>query len=260
MISRRRRRLHCASNPDVDPKTHPYIATGLSESKFGIPLADAEDVYRRALTRPHLSLQGIDCHIGSQLTDVNPFSEALQHVLGLVETLRRDAKIALKYVDVGGGLGITYDAEQPPTPADYGNRLRELWQGTRHELMTLICEPGRVIAGNAGVMLTQVLFRKRNQQKQFVIVDGAMNDLLRPSLYKAYHAIQPLVERSGSPEETVDVVGPICESGDFLARDRKLPEVHAGDTLCVMSAGAYGFTMASNYNSRPRAAEVFGGW
>jgi diaminopimelate decarboxylase len=245
-------RIALRVNPDVDPKTHPYISTGMKKSKFGIDIDTALKEYQRAKTLSHVEVVGVDCHIGSQLTEVSPFVDALRRLRTLLERLD-DVGIQIKYLDLGGGLGITYDQEEPPHPLEYAQAiLQEL-----EELnCTLIFEPGRVIVGNAGILVTQVLYTKQSPSKHFVIVDAAMNDLVRPSLYGSYHNIQPLTRVANLPKQTVDVVGPICESGDFLARDRELPEVRTGEYLAVMSAGAYGFTMASNYNSRPRPAEV----
>ncbi len=239
-------------NPDVDPKTHPYISTGMKKSKFGIDIASAVEVYARAQSLPHVDVVGVDCHIGSQLTTLDPFVDALARVRALMATLR-DRGIAIRYVDLGGGLGITYSEERPPTPAEYGAALV---RGTRDLGATVIIEPGRSLVGNAGALLTRVLYLKQSPVKRFVIVDAAMNDLIRPSLYGAYQDIRPVgTARAGAPA-AVDVVGPVCESGDFLAQDRTLPPVDAGDLLAVMSAGAYGFVMASNYNARPRSAAV----
>jgi diaminopimelate decarboxylase len=247
----KRARISLRVNPDVDPATHPYLATGLKKSKFGIPIARAFDEYLFAKTLPGVEIAGVDCHIGSQLTAVEPFIDAIRKVLTFTRRLR-DAGIALRCFDIGGGLGITYDEEKPPHPAEYaGGVIRELSQSG----FTLIFEPGRVIVGNAGVLLSTVLYLKENEAKRFVVVDAAMNDLIRPSLYGAFHAIKPVVPREGE-QAPVDVVGPVCESGDFLAQDRMMPPVERGDLLAVMSAGAYGFSMASNYNSRPRPAEV----
>jgi diaminopimelate decarboxylase len=238
-------------NPDVDPKTHPYISTGLKKNKFGINIQKSLDDYRLANTLPNVKVIGVSCHIGSQLTEVGPFVEAVQRLRELVLKLRAEG-MNIQYMDIGGGLGITYNLEEPPHPQDYANALlKEL--GDIH--CTLILEPGRVIVGNAGVLVAKVLYTKEGEDKNFIIVDVAMNDLIRPSLYGSYQRIQPVhkVERG---EMLADVVGPICESGDFLAKDRKLPKLEQGELLAVMSAGAYGFSMSSNYNSRPRAAEV----
>jgi diaminopimelate decarboxylase len=238
-------------NPDVDPKTHPYISTGLKKNKFGINLQKSLDDYRLANTLPNVKVIGVSCHIGSQLTEVRPFVEAVQRIKELVLKLRAEG-MNIQYMDIGGGLGITYNQEEPPHPRDYA---RALMKELKEIDCTLILEPGRVIVGNAGVLVTRVLYTKAGEEKNFIVVDGAMNDLIRPSLYGSYQRVQP-VHRSDRPEWTADVVGPICESSDFLAKDRKLPKAEQGDLLAVMSAGAYGFSMASNYNSRPRVAEV----
>ncbi|MDY6910600.1 MAG: diaminopimelate decarboxylase [Thermodesulfobacteriota bacterium] len=247
----RRARIALRVNPDVDPKTHPYITTGMQSNKFGIDVETAVKEYRRAASFPHLDIVGVDCHIGSQLTDVAPFVDALERLKTLIGRLR-ETGIAVKYLDLGGGLGITYDRETPPHPEAYARAVMERLKGLDG---TLILEPGRVIVGNAGILVTRVLYTKQTVSKNFVIVDAGMNDLIRPSLYGSYHHIQP-VRDEGGDTHVVDVVGPICESSDFLARDRELPMVKPGDLLAVMSAGAYGFTMASNYNSRPRPPEV----
>ncbi len=241
-------------NPDVDPGTHPYVATGLRESKFGIPMEQARAVLEQALRLPHLALRGIDCHIGSQLTRVEPFVDSVQRIMALAREVRHRGA-DLRYIDVGGGLGIRYSEETPPSPEEYGRAVSEVIERLGNLELTLIAEPGRVIVGNAGVLLTRVLYLKQSGTRRFVVVDAGMNDLVRPTLYGSFHRIQPVRPRPGDPV-AVDVVGPICESGDFLARDRALPPVEPGDLLCVLSAGAYGFTMASNYNSRPRPAEV----
>lgn len=238
-------------NPDVDPHTHPYISTGLKKNKFGINIQKSIDEYILASTLPHTKVIGVSCHIGSQLTEVGPFVEAVQRVKELVFRLRAEG-IHIRYIDLGGGLGITYQQEEPPHPREYAQSLlREMAEIE----CTLILEPGRVIVGNAGILVTKVLYTKEGGEKNFIVVDAAMNDLIRPSLYGSYQRIQPVHIRE-SYEIVADVVGPICESGDFLAKDRKLPKVEPGELLAVMSAGAYGFSMASNYNSRPRAAEV----
>ncbi len=238
-------------NPDVDPRTHPYISTGLKKNKFGINIQKSIDDYRLAQSLPHLKVVGVSCHIGSQLTDVGPFIEALQKVKELVARLRGEG-ISIQYIDMGGGLGITYFEEEPPHPRNYAQALLSELGGIDG---TLILEPGRVIVGNAGILVTRVLYTKEGEEKNFVVVDAAMNDLIRPSLYGSYQHIQP-VQKQPRPEIKVDVVGPICESGDFLAKDRKMAQAGSGDLLAVMSAGAYGFAMSSNYNSRPRVAEV----
>ncbi len=238
-------------NPDVDPHTHPYISTGLKKNKFGINIQKSLDEYRLAHTLPHVQVIGVSCHIGSQLTEVGPFVEALQRIKELVRNLREDG-MDVRYLDMGGGLGITYHEEEPPHPMDYAQALLSELEGLD---CTLILEPGRVIVGNAGILVTKVLYTKTGEEKNFVIVDAAMNDLIRPSLYGSYQRIQPVL-RSSRTEMVADVVGPICESGDFLAKDRKILQANPGELLAVMSAGAYGFSMSSNYNSRPRVAEV----
>jgi diaminopimelate decarboxylase len=238
-------------NPDVDAGTHPYIATGLAENKFGLPIDAARACYRRARELRNIEIRGIDCHIGSQLTALAPFEAALERVLLLVAELRRDG-IELAHLDLGGGLGVRYRDETPPTPQAYIAALRHHTDALG---LTLILEPGRSIVANAGVLLTRVEYLKENRGKHFAIVDAAMNDLVRPALYQAWMAIEPVVPRTDVPEHRYDIVGPVCETGDFLGRDRPL-RLAEGDLLCVRSAGAYGFTMSSNYNSRPRAAEV----
>ena len=242
-------------NPDVDPKTHAYISTGLAKNKFGIPIQEALELYEQANGMEHIDIQGVSCHIGSQLTLISPFVETLRKLKLFVEQLSEKG-IEVAYLDLGGGVGITYDGEEPPHPQEYAAAIKEELGDLQ---VTLILEPGRVIAGNAGIMVTEVQYTKSNyggeQPKHFVVVDAGMNDLTRPSLYGAYHAISP-VQQNDTPGKTVDIVGPICETGDFLGKDRDFPEVKQGDLLAVESAGAYGFTMASNYNSRPRVAEV----
>ena len=238
-------------NPDVDPKTHPYISTGLKKEKFGLGMESAAEVYKSATAFSHVEVIGISCHIGSQVTEVGPFVDALHRVKELITALET-LGISISHLDIGGGLGITYDQESPPHPNEYGRAISEALGDSP---FTLILEPGRVIVGNAGILVTRVLYTKEGEGKHFVIVDAAMNDLVRPSLYNAYHAIEPVV-RDQKEKIRADVVGPICESGDFLARDRHVPRAGAGDLLAVMSAGAYGFTMSSNYNSRPRVPEV----
>ncbi len=240
-------------NPDVDPQTHPYIATGLRTSKFGIPIAQALDAYQEAASLTGVEIVGADMHIGSQLTKAAPFADAVSRVASLVKALRERA-IELRMLDVGGGLGIRYRDDAPPTHGEYA---RVLLPALRRLGVTVLLEPGRSIVGNAGILLTRVLYRKDTGDKKFVVVDAAMNDLIRPAFYDSYHEIRPADEtRLGGPMERVDVVGPVCESGDFLAKDRELAEVEEGDLLAVMSAGAYGFVMSSNYNTRPRAVEV----
>ncbi len=238
-------------NPDVNPRTHPYISTGMKKSKFGINIQKSLDEYRLAHGLPNVQVIGVSCHIGSQLTEVDPFVEAVQRIKELVQKLRGEG-MTIRYLDMGGGLGITYNEEEPPHPMEYAQAMLNELRGID---CTLILEPGRVIAGNAGILVTKVLYTKTGDEKNFIIVDAAMNDLIRPSLYGSYQRIQP-VQRIDRGEIVADVVGPICESGDFLAKDRELSNVEQGDLLAVMSAGAYGFSMSSNYNSRPRAAEV----
>jgi len=242
-------------NPDVDARTHPYIATGLRDSKFGVPIASARELYRRAQALPNLEVAGVDCHIGSQLTSLAPFSDALERLLALVDDLRGDG-IALRHLDLGGGLGIRYRDEQPPAPRDYvGQLLARLDGGTgRYRDLKVLIEPGRAIVGAAGVLLTRVEYLKHGEARDFAVVDAAMNDLARPSLYDAWHEIVPATRRE-RPARTYDVVGPVCESGDFLGHERALA-IEPGDLLVVREAGAYGSSMSSNYNSRPRAPEV----
>jgi diaminopimelate decarboxylase len=238
-------------NPDINPQTHPYISTGLKKNKFGIQIGQSVEVYRQAKRLEHVDPVGVHCHIGSQILEVQPFVDTLSRVKDLVRRLREES-VSIEYIDLGGGLGITYETEAPPPPREYAEALtRELGDLG----CTLIFEPGRVLVGNAGIMVTRVLYVKRGPEKTFVVVDAGMNDCIRPSLYGAYQAVWPVVNRPGE-EISGDVVGPICESGDFLARDRRLPPLEPGDLVALMSAGAYGFTMASNYNSRPRSAEV----
>ncbi|AOU96643.1 diaminopimelate decarboxylase [Acidihalobacter yilgarnensis] len=238
-------------NPDVDPGTHPYIATGLKESKFGIDIGDARAVYRRAAALPHLDVVGVDCHIGSQLTRLAPFQDALDRVLALVDALQEEG-LSIHHLDLGGGLGIRYRDETPPSPAEYAAALKARLSGRSLEILL---EPGRAIVGNAGVLLTRVEYVKSTAHKHFAIVDAAMNDLLRPALYQGWHEIVP-VRAGGSGEARLyDVVGPVCETGDFLGKERTLSIV-PGDLLAVRSAGAYGFSMSSNYNARPRPPEV----
>lgn len=242
-------------NPDVDPHTHPYISTGLKRSKFGIDISLALDEYETAHGLPSLEVVGIHQHIGSQITDIRPFVDALKKTAALVHKLReRGADI--RYIDVGGGLGITYKDEEPPLPSEFAEALIAVIKDLK---ATVVLEPGRVLVGNAGILVTRVLYTKQTPAKNFVVVDAGMNDLARPSLYGAYHAIQPVRKASGRAEIIVDVVGPICESGDFLAKDRALARCEPGELLAVMSAGAYGHTMSSNYNARPRAPEVMVG-
>jgi len=238
-------------NPDVDAKTHPYISTGLRENKFGIDIAQAEDIYRRAADSAHLAVSGIDCHIGSQLTELAPFLDALDRVLELLGRLR-DAGIAIDHLDLGGGLGVRYRDETPPEPGDYAAALAQRLGDLDCELFV---EPGRAIAANAGVLLTRVEYLKRTEARNFAIVDAAMNDLLRPALYQAWQEIVTVEQHPEGETDTWDLVGPVCETGDFLGKERRLT-LREGSPLVVRSAGAYGFTMASNYNSRPRPPEL----
>ena len=239
-------------NPDIDPQTHPYISTGLKKSKFGIGAERALEEFDAAGKLPHIKVVGVHSHIGSQLTQVTPFVDALKKAIGLIQTLQAKG-VNIQYLNIGGGLGITYSDETPPHPKELAAAISPLLQTVSCQI---IMEPGRSIVGNAGILVTKVLYNKDGANKLFVIVDAAMNDLLRPSLYDAHHDIQPVMKNESSVVNTVDVVGPICESGDFLAKDRKMPQSRPGDLLAVMSAGAYGFTMSSNYNSRPRVPEV----
>ncbi|MDR3135330.1 MAG: diaminopimelate decarboxylase [Deltaproteobacteria bacterium] len=240
-------------NPDVDPGTHPYVATGLKESKFGVAVGEALDLYLRASQDPSLRVVGLDCHIGSQLTSVSPFVEAAGRLKSFLGKLR-ESGISLRYLDLGGGLGITYNQERPPSPAEYAGKVVE---ALGDEGLTLVLEPGRVVAGNSAVLAIEALYDKITPAKRFIVTNGAMNDLIRPSLYGSYHDIVPArLGQAGAQEALVNVVGPVCESGDFLAKDRLMAIPAQGDLLAVRSAGAYGFSMSSNYNSRPRAAEV----
>ncbi len=254
----KRARVSLRVNPDVDPKTHPYISTGLKENKFGIAFEDALPTYRVAAGLPNIEVTGIDCHIGSQLLDDAPLLEALDKVIELADRLHAEG-IALHHLDIGGGIGITYDDEKPVAVADYLSRLFariDRWRTEKHEgqPITVMFEPGRSIVGNAGVLLTEVQYLKHGATKNFAVVDAAMNDLMRPAMYEAWHGVQSLQGREQDTKE-YDVVGPVCESGDWLARGRRLA-LEQGDLLAIMSAGAYGMTMASNYNTRGRAAEV----
>lgn len=238
-------------NPDVDPKTHPYISTGLKANKFGVEFESAREVYQQAAELKHLKVIGVDCHIGSQITEIEPFLDALDRLLVLVDQLAEDG-IKIQHLDLGGGLGVRYKDETPPTPAEYVKALLEKLGDREFEL---IFEPGRAIAANAGILLTRVEYLKDGEEKNFAIVDAAMNDLLRPALYDAWQAIVPALIREDGSDKVWDIVGPVCETGDFLGKDRQL-NLKAGDLLAVKSAGAYGFAMASNYNSRNRPAEI----
>ena len=238
-------------NPDVDAQTHPYISTGLKENKFGIEISRAEEVYLKAAALPHLNVVGIDCHIGSQLLTLSPFMDALQRVLALAERLAEQG-VKVHHLDIGGGLGVRYRDDQiAPTPAEY---MAQLFTDERLREYEIFVEPGRAIAANAGILVTEVEFLKMAEYKNFAVIDAAMNDLIRPALYSAWHEIIPVVPREGETA-TYDIVGPVCETGDFLGKERDL-NIQAGDLLAVRSSGAYGFTMASNYNTRPRAVEI----
>ncbi len=239
-------------NPDIDPQTHPYISTGMKKSKFGIGADRAIQEFQQAASLSNIQVVGVHAHIGSQLTKISPFVDSLTKVLGLIQALKEKG-IPIRYLNIGGGLGITYSDEAPPHPKDLAEAITPLLRESQCEI---IMEPGRVIVGNAGILLTRVLYIKDTGAKKFAIVDAAMNDLIRPSLYEAHHDILPVRQVPDTPADVYDVVGPICESGDFLAQNRTMPSVQAGDLLAVMSAGAYAFTMASNYNSRPRVPEV----
>jgi diaminopimelate decarboxylase len=239
-------------NPDVDAKTHPYISTGLRDNKFGIAFERAPDVYKFAQSLSHLDIHGIDCHIGSQLISIEPFIDATDRLLALIDELSTQG-IKIKHLDVGGGLGVVYDSEHPPQPVEYAKAL--LSRLENHQELELVFEPGRAIAANAGLLLTKVEFLKHTEHKNFAIVDAAMNDLLRPALYQAWQAIIPVIPREGKATKVYDLVGPICETSDFIGKDRELA-LEDGDLLAVRSAGAYGFAMSSNYNTRARAAEL----
>ncbi|MCK9193361.1 MAG: diaminopimelate decarboxylase [Nevskia sp.] len=246
-----RARIALRVNPDVDAKTHPYISTGLKENKFGVDIAEAERLYALAATLPGIEIDGVACHIGSQLCELAPFLDALDRVLALIDRLAARG-ITLRHLDVGGGLGVRYDDETPPSPAEWANALKQKLLGRG---LTIMTEPGRAIAGNAGVLLTRVELLKPGAHKNFAVIDAAMNDLIRPSFYDAWHAVLPVHAASKAESKTWDLVGPVCETGDWLARDRALA-LAEGDLLAFRTAGAYGFTMSSNYNSRGRAAEV----
>ena len=238
-------------NPDVDAKTHPYISTGLKENKFGIDIAIAPEVYAKAQAMPNIDIKGVDCHIGSQLTEIQPFVDALDRVLALVDELE-GLGITLSHMDLGGGLGIDYNGDNPPEIADY---IAALKNKLSDRPQTIILEPGRAIAGNAGILVSKVEFLKNNDEKHFAIIDAAMNDLIRPALYNAWQNIMTVEEKPEGVSASFDLVGPVCETGDFLGKERELT-LSPGDYISVMSSGAYGFTMSSNYNSRPRAAEI----
>lgn len=237
-------------NPDVDAKTHPYISTGLKENKFGVPASEAKRIYQSAQQYPHIRFTGLDCHIGSQLTELEPFLQAGHKMLDLLDTLQAQG-LSIEHLDLGGGLGIRYTDETPPSIQDY---VSALCASTRNVKQRLLIEPGRSLVGNSGILLTRVEYLKHTSARDFAIVDAAMNDLMRPALYDAYHAILPVHQNTGEARN-YQVVGPVCETGDFLGHDRKL-SLHDGDLLAVMSAGAYGMSMSSNYNTRPRAAEI----
>ena len=243
-------RISLRVNPDVDPKTHPYISTGLKQSKFGVPFEDALRLYRDARRLPGIQITGVDYHIGSQITEISPFLDALEKLLGLVAQLESEG-ISLHHLDLGGGLGIRYRDESPPEPGTYLQAMLQRLEGRQE---TILLEPGRALVGNAGVLLTRVEYLKHGAERNFAVVDAAMNDLLRPALYDAFHDIVP-VRAGAGPARRYDVVGPVCESADFLGHERDLA-VAEGDLLAVMSAGAYGMSMSSNYNTRPRAAEI----
>ncbi|MGS1118052.1 diaminopimelate decarboxylase [Castellaniella sp. UC4442_H9] len=241
-------------NPDVDAQTHPYISTGLKENKFGVDIHQAPELYRQALQHASLKITGVDCHIGSQITSVSPYLDALEKLLALIDRLSTDG-IRLEHLDLGGGLGIRYTDETPLDPAVLLDSVFQRLAAHGLDYLQVVLEPGRSLVGNAGVLLTRVEYLKRTPVRNFAIVDAAMNDLMRPALYEAWHGVVPVEARAGTPAETWDIVGPICESGDWLARDRTLP-LEQGDLLAIQSAGAYGFSMSSQYNTRPRAAEV----
>jgi diaminopimelate decarboxylase len=247
-------------NPDVDAATHPYISTGMSEHKFGIDISEVTAVYRRAVELPNVLVEGVSCHIGSQILDTNPLMEAVDKMIALVDRLRA-AEVPIRHLDLGGGIGVPYrPADSAPEIPDIVGAIRKKVAGRD---LTVSVEPGRSIVGEAGVLLTRVLYKKQTARKQFIVVDAAMNDLIRPALYKSHHEIVPVRQDGARPLVTVDVVGPVCETGDFLAKDRDMPVTDTGELLAVCTAGAYGFAQSSNYNSRPRASEVLvenGAW
>lgn len=249
----RQARVSIRANPDVDPRTHPYISTGMQKHKFGVSLPEARELYRSARQLQNIDIVGVQCHLGSQITQMGPFEEALSSLREFILELKAEG-MTLKYLDFGGGLGISYNGEEPPSPAAYGEAVAK---ATKDLGLTIVLEPGRVIVGNAGILLTRVLLKKNQGVKKFLVVDAGMNDLIRPALYGSHHQLWPV--HAGSQEsgkETVDVVGPVCESADFIAKDRDMAILQPGELLAIMSAGAYGFSLSSNYNSRPRAAEV----
>ena len=245
-------RISIRANPDVDPRTHPYISTGMQKHKFGVSLPEARALYRNTRGLSNVEVVGVQCHLGSQITEMGPFEEALASLRQFILELKSD-DVALKYLDFGGGLGISYSTEEPPSPAVYGETVA---RATKDLGLTIVLEPGRVIAGNAGILLARVLLKKNQGTKKFLIVDSGMNDLIRPALYGSHHQLWPVREQAGKQLETVDVVGPVCESADFIAKDREVALLEPGELLAIMSAGAYGFSLSSNYNSRPRVAEV----
>jgi diaminopimelate decarboxylase len=246
----RRARVSIRANPDVDPRTHPYISTGMQKHKFGVSLADARDLYRTARQLPNIDVVGVQCHIGSQITEITPFEQALASLREFIQQLRGEG-VAFKYLDFGGGLGISYTTEEPPSPAAYGAAVAA---ATKDLGLTIVLEPGRVIVGNAGILLARVILKKNQGAKKFLVTDAGMNDLIRPALYGSHHQLWPVKPRD--EKEVVDVVGPVCESADFIAKDRALGVLEPGELLAIMSAGAYSFSLSSNYNSRPRAAEI----
>lgn len=247
----KRAKIAIRINPDIDPQTHPYISTGLRENKFGIDINRSLEEYTLAAKLNNLIISGVSCHIGSQLTQVSPFVEALKKLMELIKRLE-ESGVQIDYLDLGGGLGITYNSEEPPHPKEYATAIKEELDMKN---LTLILEPGRVIMGNAGILVTKVLYTKTTQEKRFIIVDAGMNDLMRPSLYDSFHGIQA-VKIPGGTKTKADIVGPICESGDFFAKNRDVESFEPGELMAIMSSGAYGFSMSSNYNSRPRVAEV----
>ncbi len=249
----KRARVSIRTNPNVDPKTHPYISTGMKKHKFGVGLSEARELYFRLRQVPEIELVGVTCHMGSQITQMAPFEEALSSIGEFILDLKGN-RIPLQYLDFGGGLGISYNGEEPPSPACYASAIIE---AAKHLGLTVVLEPGRVIVGNAGILLTRVVVRKNQGEKQFIIIDAGMNDLIRPPLYGSHHNIWPVDEVAEKDRrEIADVVGPICESADFIAQNREVPVFESGDLMAVMSAGAYGFSLSSNYNSRPKVAEV----